>query len=95
MLALAGENRQISGDYDEASAAVFHNGTFVGQPEGDVIAFKGVPFAEPPVGELRWKPPVPAAEGNGVYEAKYFGKSPIQSEWVSEAGSYYPQRETA
>ncbi|MBR0538319.1 MAG: carboxylesterase/lipase family protein, partial [Clostridia bacterium] len=93
MLALAGENRQISGDYDEASAAVCHNGTFVGQPEGDVIAFKGVPFAEPPVGELRWKPPVPAAEGNGVYEAKYFGKSPIQSEWVSEVGSYYPQSE--
>ena len=93
MQALAGENRQITGDYDEALAAVCHNGTFVGQAEGDVIAFKGVPFAEPPVGELRWKPPVPAAAGNGVYEAKYFGKSPVQSEWVSEVGSYYPQSE--
>ena len=31
--------------------------------------------------------------GDGVYEAKYFGKSPVQSEWVSEVGSYYPQSE--
>ena len=93
MRAMAGENRQITGVYDEALAAVCHNGTFVGQAEGDVIAFKGVPFAEPPIGELRWKPPVPAAAGNGVYEATYFGKSPVQTEWVSEVGSYYPQSE--
>ena len=93
MQALAGENLQITGDYDKTLAAVCRNGTFVGQAEGDVIAFKGVPFAAPPVGALRWKPPVPAAAGNGVYEAKYFGKSPIQTEWVSEVGSYYPQSE--
>ena len=93
MRAMAGENQKIAGAYDEALAARCRNGTFVGQKEGNVIAFKGVPFAEPPVGELRWKPPVPAADGEGVYEARYFGKSPVQSEWVSEVGSYYPQSE--
>lgn len=93
MRAMAGENRPITGDYDETLSAVCRNGTFVGQKDGNVIAFKGVPFAEPPVGELRWKPPVPAAAGDSVYEAKYFGKSPVQSEWVSEPGSYYPQSE--
>ncbi len=93
MRAMAGENQEITGEYDETLSARCRNGTFVGQKEGNVIAFRGVPFAEPPVGKLRWKPPVPAAAGDGVYEAKYFGKSPIQSEWVSEVGSYYPQSE--
>jgi para-nitrobenzyl esterase len=50
-----------------------------GTVEGDytadhkVIAFKGIPFAAPPVGDLRWKPPVPAAAWNGVRAAKDFG----------------------
>lgn len=34
MRAIAGENRQIAGAYDEALAARRHNGTFVGQKEG-------------------------------------------------------------
>lgn len=93
MQAKVGINQRIKADYDEALAAVCHNGVFVGQPEGDVLSFKGVPFAEPPVGALRWKPPVLAPAGNDVYEAAYFGKSPIQSEWVSEVGSYYLQGE--
>ena len=89
MRAKIGVNQEITGTYDEELAAVCHNGTFVGEEEGDVISFKGVPFALPPVGDLRWKNPVLAEEGEGVYEAKYFGKSPIQSEWPSEVGSYY------
>ena len=52
--AIAGENREITGAYDETLSAVCRNGTFVGQKDGKVIAFKGVPFAEPPVGALRW-----------------------------------------
>ena len=93
MQAKVGINQRITADYDESLAAVCHNGVFVGQQEGDVISFKGVPFAEPPVGALRWKPPVPASAGDDVYEATYFGKSPIQSEWISEVGSYYLQGE--
>ncbi len=41
--------------------------------------FLGVPFAAPPVGELRWKAPQPAANWSGVKEAKAFGPSPIQT----------------
>src|ERR1700722_5612631 len=42
-------------------------GRIEGVVEDDVIAFKGVPFAAPPVGELRWRPPKPhpAARGRG------------------------------
>ena len=93
MQAMAGENRALSGPYDPALAAVCSNGVFVGRESDGVVAFKGVPFAQPPTGALRWKPPVPAADGTGVYEAYYFGKSPIQTAWPSEVGSYYPQGE--
>jgi len=34
--------------------------------------FKGIPFAAPPVGELRWKPPVPVRPWRGVRDAKEF-----------------------
>jgi para-nitrobenzyl esterase len=39
----------------------------------DVLAFKGIPFAEPPLGHLRWRPPLPASPWNGVLSATEFG----------------------
>ena len=35
----------------------------------DVIAFKGVPFSAPPVGDLRWRPPEPIVAWDGVRDA--------------------------
>jgi carboxylesterase type B len=40
-----------------------------------VTVFKGIPFAAPPVGELRWKPPIPPAKWSGVLEASHFSPS--------------------
>src|SRR5580698_7558506 len=42
-------------------------------PGGDVRVFKGVPFAAPPVGDLRWRAPQPAAHWDGVRKAEQFG----------------------
>src|SRR5579863_8311471 len=39
----------------------------------DVRVFKGVPFAAPPVGDLRWRAPKPAAHWEGVRKADQFG----------------------
>src|SRR5882724_845618 len=35
----------------------------------DILAFKGIPYAAPPVGPLRWKPPAPSASWEGVRAA--------------------------
>ncbi|HXS56400.1 MAG TPA: carboxylesterase family protein, partial [Hanamia sp.] len=39
----------------------------------------GIPFAKPPVGDLRWKAPQPLDNWKGVKETKRFGPRPIQS----------------
>ncbi|GGG79208.1 carboxylesterase/lipase family protein [Edaphobacter dinghuensis] len=44
-----------------------------------VIAFKGIPYAAPPVGDLRWQPPQPAAKWKGVRSAANFGSHCVQS----------------
>jgi para-nitrobenzyl esterase len=43
-----------------------------------VQKYFGVPFAKPPVGELRWKAPQPLAPWKGVKETKKFGPRPMQ-----------------
>jgi len=55
-----------------------------------VISFKGIPFAAPPVGDLRWKAPQTAKSWNGVKECKTFSASAMQatpmpfSMWTAE-----------
>jgi para-nitrobenzyl esterase len=48
-----------------------------------VTAYKGIPFAAPPVGSLRWKPPQPAAAWKGTRACVQFGASPMQPKPVS------------
>ncbi len=43
--------------------------------EGDIVAFKGIPYAAPPVGELRWREPQPVAKWEDVRKADVFGAS--------------------
>jgi len=45
---------------------------------GDVHIFKGIPFAAPPVGSLRWKAPQPVAAWTGTKQCTAFGASPMQ-----------------
>lgn len=54
-------------------------GTLEGTIEANLTVFKGVPFARPPVGELRWKAPQPPASWQGVREAKKYAPAPIQA----------------
>ena len=61
-----------------APQATTVNGVLEGVNESGVAVFKGVPFAAPPVGELRWKAPQPVENWTGVKDAKEFGPNPMQ-----------------
>jgi len=50
----------------------------MGQQPSGVRIFKGIPFAQPPVGDLRWKPPQAPKNWEGVREAKQFGPRCMQ-----------------
>jgi len=52
-------------------------GSVEGVAEGSLLVFKGIPYATPPVGELRWKPPEPPAPWSGVLQAADFGPACI------------------
>ncbi len=53
-------------------------GVLEGFEQDGVKKFLGVPFAQAPVGELRWKAPQPVQPWEGVREAKQFGDDPMQ-----------------
>ena len=54
----------VSGTFDESTG---------------ITVFKGIPFAAPPVGDLRWKAPQPLGPWGGVKECNAFSASPIQA----------------
>jgi len=54
------------------------SGTVEGKQEGSVQAFLGIPYAMPPVGNLRWKAPVPAEKWSGVKKTTEFGPHCMQ-----------------
>jgi para-nitrobenzyl esterase len=53
-------------------------GTLAGKLQSPVRTFLGIPYAAPPVGELRWKPPVAPAKWSGVRSATEFGARCMQ-----------------
>jgi para-nitrobenzyl esterase len=66
---------------DEAPTVVIDTGRISGvRLEGDMVAFKGIPYASPPVGELRWRPPQPVEPWTGVHDASEFGPACLQFE---------------
>ena len=56
------------------------SGTVTGTQKAGVTSFLGVPFAAPPVGNLRWRPPQPATYRNADWRADQFGPSCMQNQ---------------
>jgi para-nitrobenzyl esterase len=55
------------------------NGAIAGLGKNGVAVFKGIPFAAPPVGNLRWKAPQPAAHWTSVRQCYNFAASAVQT----------------
>lgn len=62
-------------------------GSVRGVAEGSVNVFKGLPYAQPPVGDARWKPPVAMPAWNDVRDATKFGAACMQPK--ARNGSIY------
>jgi para-nitrobenzyl esterase len=62
-------------------------GRVQGEASGDLRVFKGLPYALPPTGERRWRPPVEMPAWSGTREATRFGAACIQP--TSRPGSIY------
>tara|TARA_B100000678_G_scaffold258714_1_gene238501 strand:+ start:1761 stop:3170 length:1410 start_codon:yes stop_codon:yes gene_type:complete len=60
------------------------SGKLAGVAEGNAVVFRGVPYAQPPVGDLRWRAPEPIT-WDGVKVADSFGPACLQP--VNEDGS--------
>ena len=63
------------------------SGTVLGDPDKPVHVFRGIPYAAPPVGPLRWKPPQPATPWSGVRECTRFSVQAAQYHDVHAPGS--------
>ena len=55
-------------------------GLVQGSSEDGLTVYRGIPFAAPPVGDLRWRPPQPAARWEGVRQATKFAPDPYQGD---------------
>jgi para-nitrobenzyl esterase len=76
-LTAAGATAARAGAAADGSAPVVtsDDGALQGMTAGTVDEFLGIRYAAPPVGNLRWRPPAPAASWRGVRDATQFGAS--------------------
>src|SRR5690554_4133473 len=63
------------------------SGVLQGTTNDGVDVYKGVPYAAPPVGEFRWRPPQPVTPWDGIRDASEFGNSCAQAGWGTPQGS--------
>ncbi len=61
------------------------DGLVQGNVEDGLTVYKGIPFAAPPVGNLRWRAPEPVKKWDTVLQAKKFAPGPVQG-WTPPSG---------
>lgn len=68
----------MPGNAQQPAPVKVEDGLLQGKFENGLTVYLGIPFAAPPVGNLRWRPPQPAAKWEGVREATKFAPVPMQ-----------------
>ena len=87
------QNAPVTGEYDTDCAVKTRTGIYIGEKQKKLISYLGIPYAKPPVGDRRWKAPEPLPASEEVFEAMYFGASPIQVEHQGSFFRYHRQSE--
>jgi para-nitrobenzyl esterase len=64
--------------FAQISTAKVTGGVVEGVVKDDIVSFKGIPFAAPPVGDLRWRSPQPVKPWQGVLKADTYAAAPMQ-----------------
>ncbi|MCJ2185275.1 carboxylesterase/lipase family protein [Novosphingobium beihaiensis] len=72
-------------DAEAPLVAAVESGKLQGTAEGQVLSWKGIPFAAPPVGDLRWRAPQPVAPWSGVRMADAYGHDCMQKPFDGDA----------
>jgi len=67
---------EVAGDPTEIAVAT---GQLRGQIANGVMTFKGIPYAAPPTGPMRWRPPAPPTPWQGVRDATNYGNDCMQA----------------
>ena len=80
-------------DTSDAVKVTCDNGVMLGQTIDGVTSFKGVPYAKPPVGDLRWKAPEAPDPSDEEIVCYDFGYTALQYEWPTEPASSFPKNE--
>lgn len=68
-----------------ANPVAVEGGRVEGVMDGDILAFKGIPYAGAPVGPLRWRPPTPVTPWQGVRKADTYGFDCLQNPFPGDA----------
>lgn len=75
----------LAGWLNAQEIVTVQTGKIQGVPGQGLIAFKGIPFAAPPVGNLRWEPPQPPAKWKGIRSAANYANDCMQLPFPSDA----------
>ena len=92
VVCLAGAGAAPAAGQDAGGVVTVEGGQLAGAPSplGDeVMVYRGVPFAAPPVGDLRWRPPEPPAAWEGVRDATAAAPACMQNPLPAAVRTFY------
>lgn len=84
---LYAQHANASGFTEKEPIVKTSSGIIKGLTEGEVSVFKGIPYAAPPVGGFRWRPPQPVKAWEGIRDTKDYGSNCAQGGWGVAPGT--------